>query len=65
MLDTVAKLDEAVKNGHTTLVRVIKRNSKLRSIRLLLRNYEDGRYEDVSGRTVIKRNRLIEFPEPK
>jgi hypothetical protein len=63
MVDNVAKLDEAVTNGHITLVRGIKRNPKLCSNRLLLRNFEDGRYEDVSGRTVMTRDRLIKFPE--
>ena len=51
-VDSEDALNEAIENGHTTLVRKLERNPELYSKRLLLRNYRTKRYEEVPSRTI-------------
>ena len=54
-VDNEHDLNQAIENGHITLFRKIKRNSKLYSRRILLRNYQSGRYEEVPARSFFTR----------
>lgn len=63
-VDNEDDLNQAIENGHITLVRKIERNSKLYSRRMLLRNYQSGRYEEVPARSFTTRTSgRMEFPE--
>ena len=63
-VDSEDAINEAIENGHITLVRKVEYNPELFSKRLLLRNYRTKLYKVVPSRTFYTRHDgKVEFPE--